>query len=750
MMNNFVNIPCDKICKKCDFNEYHVAVLEREQHIRKPVKLNDNPAVPNALVIVLPSPFVEDKERISELKTLMIKNYPRFIEHQVYVVYSVACNYSPLQSLNKGNLNACNDHFLNMLKAIKSRHKRMTILASGGKSITALKLAGFSFSDIGKTSVQANRLTCHPSNVLGVNVFCTVGFDKYTLGSNNENIWKTDINYMCDFLMGNIVEKKLDYKIINSKQELNDLFKLIREKLKSDKTMLMAIDTETTSLNIYGRKDKIKLLTFQISFEVGTGYTIPVMHKDIDNNPELREASIKFLRLLLGNKNITFIAHNAMYDFRVFPRLGYKYHEIKYDTMLMHHLYEAIELHGLNLLTRRFLAYGEYEIPLTEYKAANKITNYGDIPLSLLGEYGAYDAAATLELFYLFREELKEMNLWDFYHEHTYPSLQVLLGVSKTGMPVDYEELKRYYIEYAEEMNDYYMNTIAVLPEVQQYEKSLPANKDYLEMQEDPEMYRAKHPRKKPKYKRFNPKSNVDLPILLKEYYNIPVLHKTPKGNPSYNKDVREYLFKFDKINNPFGVDLSIVHILHTYMLQQHEYANFIKGMYFGDIIDENCRVHPSINISGTKTGRISFSSPNLQQLPSGPMLLPPFKIKKLFKPTTGKVIIQADYSQAELRVLASVANDSAMLEAFNDGQDIHRSTASKVMGVPLDEVTAEQRQAAKAINFGLVYGLGLEAFALDFYNGLSGQDDKAGEMYQTLVNEGYTGDYSPSHRRKK
>ena len=349
----------------------------------------------------------------------------------------------------------------------------------------------------------------------------------------------------------------------------------------------------------------------------------------------------------------------------------------------------------------------------------------------------------------LLLEELKDIGLLQFYIDHVYPALLVLLKMSTNGIRVDRKELERYYVEYAEQMNNYYMDEISTLQGVKDYEDSFPQNAVYAEYAANPELYKAKNPRKKvmPEYKRFNSSSNVDLPILLKDYYKIPVLHKTKGGKPSYNKDVREYLFKFDVLINPWGIDLTIIHKLHTYMLQKHEYSSFINSMYASDRLDEYDRVHASINIAGTKTGRLSCSDPNLQQLPSGDMLLPPFKIKKLFVPGPGRSIVQYDYSQAELRVLACVANDQAMLDAFNRGEDIHKATASKVMGVPIEDVTKDERQAAKAINFGLVYGLGLDAFALDFYKGLKGDDAKAREMYSKLVNEGYAGDYTPRRR---
>lgn len=751
------NVPAGMICKACTLYKYHVEHLDKEQHLFKPIRLNDIYKASEALVLVIAAPYLEIHERMAELKKLFARNYYGWETIQVYVIFGVACNYPQNETLKVTSKKACSKNFKRMLDLCVLSHSTAKIFAFGSGAIECLKIQGFTFADGKTTSISTNRLIRHSKNPYGVPVFCTMNFDRYTLGSSQEKVIASDLEFMQKMTDGTYEYKKLNYSIVKSLGELKSIQQKIEEaKRLNGGKVLMSFDTETTSLSIFGRKKRIRLLTYQISFEVGVGYTIPLEHKEQTDEIFSGHCN-KFLQYVLGDPDIIKIMHNAMYDYRVCFRLGFKINSFVWDTLAMHHLVYSEPPHDLKYLTRKYLDYGNYDEALDKYLEAHPEANprnggnYGEIPLDILGTYGAYDAAATLELFHLLYAELQDLGLLEFYQKQTYPAHIALLQMSCTGMRIDYKELERYYVEYASAMRDYYEQNICTLPQVKEWEMSREENKLYAEYEKDPALYMVKYNKRSAPVKlQFNPKSTQHLAELLTTFCKIPVIETTPKGAPSFSKDVRALLKTVDPKNNPYNVDLTVIHLLDTYLLQMHEYANFVKGIYESDMVDEHSRIHSSFNIASAVTGRLSSSDPNMQQLPSKEARLEGYKIKSLFRPAPGKVIVQGDYSQAELRVIASVANDEKMLNAFASGADIHIATAAMVFGIPLEDVTKEQRKAAKAINFGLIYGLGLEAFAVEFYNALGGNVEKAGELYMNLVKQGYSGTYNPAKKGKK
>lgn len=457
---------------------------------------------------------------------------------------------------------------------------------------------------------------------------------------------------------------------------------------------LVAVDTETDNLDAM----QANLVGISFGLENGEACYIPLAHKgkiaqptqvDLfgESDAELDEIEallpnqlnkadcLAQLKPILENPNICKIGQNIKYDLTIFARNGIELQGVAFDTMLQSYTLDSTGRHNMDDLAERYL--GHQTIPFEELagKGKNQLT-FDQIELDKATEYAGEDAEITMKLHQLLWSELqKTPELVKLFEQIEMPLVSVLSRVERNGVLIDPAKLLAHSLE------------------IEQRLKEL----ETLVHQEAGEV--------------FNLASTKQLQEILFNKLSLPILKKTPKGAPSTNEEVLEELAQM-------GHQVPV-------LLMEHRGLSKLKSTYTDKlpqmINEQTGRVHTSYHQAVTATGRLSSSDPNLQNIPirneQGR------RIRQAFIARDGYVILAADYSQIELRIMAHLANDANMIKAFAEGKDIHRSTAAEIFGVPLEAVTSEQRRSAKAINFGLIYGM--SEFGLANQLGISRTDAK-------------------------
>ncbi len=457
---------------------------------------------------------------------------------------------------------------------------------------------------------------------------------------------------------------------------------------------LVAVDTETDNLDAM----QANLVGISFGLENGEACYIPLAHKgkiaqptqvDLfgESEAELDEIEallpnqlnkadcLAQLKLILENPNIRKIGQNIKYDLTIFARNGIELQGVAFDTMLQSYTLDSTGRHNMDDLAERYL--GHQTIPFEELagKGKNQLT-FDQIELDKATEYAGEDAEITMKLHQLLWSELqKTPELVKLFEQIEMPLVSVLSRVERNGVLIDPAKLLAHSVE------------------IEQRLKEL----ETLVHQEAGEV--------------FNLASTKQLQEILFNKLGLPILKKTPKGAPSTNEEVLEELAQM-------GHQVPV-------LLMEHRGLSKLKSTYTDKLPQminaQTGRVHTSYHQAVTATGRLSSSDPNLQNIPirneQGR------RIRQAFIARDGYVILAADYSQIELRIMAHLANDANMIKAFAEGKDIHRSTAAEIFGVPLEAVTSEQRRSAKAINFGLIYGM--SEFGLANQLGISRTDAK-------------------------
>lgn len=457
---------------------------------------------------------------------------------------------------------------------------------------------------------------------------------------------------------------------------------------------LVAVDTETDNLDAM----QANLVGISFGLENGEACYIPLAHKgkiaqptqvDLfgESEAELDEVEALLpnqlnkadclvqLKPILENPNIRKIGQNIKYDLTIFARNGIELQGVAFDTMLQSYTLDSTGRHNMDNLAERYL--GHQTIPFEELagKGKHQLT-FDQIELDKATEYAGEDAEITMKLHQLLWSELqKTPELVKLFEQIEMPLVSVLSRVERNGVLIDPAKLLAHSVE------------------IEQRLKEL----ETLVHQEAGEV--------------FNLASTKQLQEILFNKLGLPILKKTPKGAPSTNEEVLEELAQM-------GHQVPVLLIEHRGLSKlKSTYTDKLPQM----INAQTGRVHTSYHQAVTATGRLSSSDPNLQNIPirneQGR------RIRQAFIARDGYVILAADYSQIELRIMAHLANDANMIKAFAEGKDIHRSTAAEIFGVPLEAVTSEQRRSAKAINFGLIYGM--SEFGLANQLGISRTDAK-------------------------
>jgi DNA polymerase-1 len=441
----------------------------------------------------------------------------------------------------------------------------------------------------------------------------------------------------------NMLEKKreeiskFDFKTVLNEKELDELVK------KLSLAKVYAFDLETTSLNT--REAEVVGLSF--STETKSAYYIPIGHKN-DGKKQL------LLKKVLGSLEDVFksdilkAGHNLKYDIEILNNHGIEVKGPLFDTMVAAYLIDPIAgKYSLKSLAKQYL--GREMIKLMELIGKDaEYKDFSEVPIDLAADYAGSDADATFGLYELFAEELKKQGLNDLFVNCEMPLLEVLIDLEENGVFIDRNKLRKMSMELEVEMKDLEKNIFAIAGET------------------------------------FNLNSPKQLAVILFEKLMIPIVKKTKTGASTDSEVLEELSEKFEIAEK----------------LLKYRQLSKLKSTYIDALpalIDPKTkRIHASFNQTITATGRLSSSNPNLQNIPIRGVLGK--RVRQAFVPQEpGHVILAADYSQIELRILAHLSQDPYLIDAFKNDKDIHQSIADE-LGI--------SRDAAKTVNFGIIYGI--------------------------------------------
>ena len=454
------------------------------------------------------------------------------------------------------------------------------------------------------------------------------------------------------------VTRKSKYELITKIKQLENWITKIK------KNSLLALDTETTGLDYMDAK----LVGISLSVKSGEAAYIPLGHQQEEQLSV--DVVLKKLKPVLESEKIKLVGQNIKFDRNILTRYGVNLDSFENDTMLMSYVLNSTATrHNLDALAQYYLNYKTTTFEEVAGKGVKQVT-FDLVPMDQAVHYASEDADITFQLHEEFKSRLaKEPVLNTLLEEVEIPLITVLSDMEQAGTLVNEKVLKAQSKNFSERITKL---------EAEAYE---------LADQE------------------FNLGSPKQLQEIFFEKLKYPILQKTPGGQPSTAENVLQQLSE----------DYELPKII-----LEHRTLSKLKSTYTdklpSQISPNTGRIHTSFNQTGTSTGRLSSSDPNLQNIPI--KTEDGRRIRQAFEAQSGYQLISADYSQIELRVIAHLSKDEGLLNAFKEGQDIHSSTASEVFGVDINEVEPDQRRSAKAINFGLIYGI--SAFGLSKQLGIN------------------------------
>ncbi|OCG31232.1 DNA polymerase I [Gilliamella sp. HK2] len=443
-------------------------------------------------------------------------------------------------------------------------------------------------------------------------------------------------------------KNETDYQCILTNEQLDEWI----TKLSNSKQF--AFDTETDNVDHV----HAKLVGISLSVEPYQAAYIPLAHQylGVPKQLPLNDVLAK-LKPILENPEIKKIAQNAKFDYSVLANYGITVQGIAFDTMLESYVLNSTERYDMDSLANRYL--NHKTITYDELTKFDKIQVTIDaIEVEKTTQYAAEDADITLQLHHKLWPTLeKNQKLKKLFTDIEMPLAIIIAEMERTGVLVDAKLLNKHSAELNNKLN-----------EIQETLQLLAGEK-------------------------FNPASPKQIQVLLFDKHQLPVLKKTPKGDPSTSEEV------LSELANQYELPRMIL-LYRSLAKLKNTYTDKLPLM----LSPVDHRIHTNYNQIGTITGRLSSNEPNLQNIPvrneEGR------RIRQAFIAPTGYKIISADYSQIELRIMAHLSQDKSLLDAFSHNKDIHRVTASEILGKSESEVTSEERRRAKAVNFGLIYGM--------------------------------------------
>ncbi|MEZ9820757.1 DNA polymerase I [Shewanella sp. 10N.286.45.A1] len=426
------------------------------------------------------------------------------------------------------------------------------------------------------------------------------------------------------------------------------------------KADLIAIDTETTSLNYM----EAELVGISFAVEVGKAAYLPLSHDYVDAPEQLDKAMVfEKLTPLLENEAIKKVGQNLKYDISIFANAGIKLKGVQFDTMLESYVFNSVaSKHNMDDLALKYLGHKNISFEEIAGKGAKQLT-FNQIPLETAAPYAAEDADITLRLHQHLWPRLEKLpELASVFTDIELPLIDILSNIERQGVLIDSMLLGQQSEELARKIDELQTKAHEI----------------------------AGQP--------FNLASPKQLQELFFEKLGYPVIKKTPKGAPSTAEEVL--------------IELALDYPLPKIILEHRSLAK-LKSTYTDKlplmVNAQSGRVHTSYHQANAATGRLSSSEPNLQNIPI--RTEEGRRIRHAFIAPEGRKILAADYSQIELRIMAHLSQDKGLLTAFAEGKDIHKATAAEVFDVDFSEVSSDQRRRAKAVNFGLIYGM--SAFGL-------------------------------------
>ncbi len=450
------------------------------------------------------------------------------------------------------------------------------------------------------------------------------------------------------------------YQMIQGEKAL----KLLVENLM--KNPVVCFDTETTSLD----ELSAELVGMSFSYRKGLAYYVP-----IPRDPQQARNIFEIVRPFFESKEVLKVGHNLKYDYKVLARHGINVEGPWFDTMIAHYLLNPDGRHGMDYLSEMYLNYTPMAIEELIGKKGKNQLSFREVELTLQTRYAAEDADITFQLFKLFAPQLEKEALKEVFETIEMPLVKVLGNMELRGIQLDVDWLES---------------------------ESKDLERDLKELEEQITSLAGKE---------FNLNSPRQLgEVLFDELKLDAKAKKTKTGQYATSEDVLQKLSGKHEIITP---------ILEYRMLQK------LKSTYVDALPNQNSevdqRVHTNFSQTTAATGRLASQNPNLQNIPIRTERGQ--QIRGAFVAADGNKILAADYSQIELRLIAEIADETTMIEAFEKGMDIHAATASKLFNVPIEQVSRLQRSQAKTVNFGIIYGQG--AFGLAEQTGLSRSEAK-------------------------
>ena len=513
-----------------------------------------------------------------------------------------------------------------------------------------------------KNLLEENKELAYISKELvtiNTNLEITDDFNQFKISSSNNQelndfFKELEFDSMIDDDFNKSDLRDTKYSIINNKKDFMKLKKSL-SRIKE-----FSLDLETTSINALDAE----IVGIAISYNSDEGFYIPLSHETDIDQLDLNYV-LENLKEILESSKIKKIGQNLKYEILVFKNYSINLGGIYFDTMVASHFLDSsLQSYSLDNLSRRFLDH-----KMLSYKDITKIEkkeiSFKQVPVDVAMSYACEDSDITYKLYCIFKDKLLDKDLLAQFHKNEMPFVSVLANLESNGVFIDSKKLNDISAKFEKKIN--------------KIEKTIYKSIGY----------------------EFNINSTLQLRDILFDKLKLKPFKKTKKGEFSTDSE------SLQSIEDQHSIVKEIL---------AYRFYSKLKSTYLDslpELINVNSnRVHTSYNQTGTSTGRLSSSNPNLQNIPiktdEGKQIRESFS-----SPKDDSVIISADYSQIELRLLAHFSGDPTMLRSYKNNEDIHLNTASEIFEVPINKITSQQRSLAKTINFGIIYGIGPKRLSL-------------------------------------
>ena len=513
-----------------------------------------------------------------------------------------------------------------------------------------------------KNLLEENKELAYISKELvtiNTNLEITDDFNQFKISSSNNQelndfFKELEFDSMIDDDFKKSDLRSTKYSIINNKKDF------IRLKKSLSRIKEFSLDLETTSINALDAE----IVGIAISYNSEEGFYIPLSHETDIDQLDLNYV-LENLKEILESSKIKKIGQNLKYEILVFKNYSINLGGIYFDTMVASHFLDSsLQSYSLDNLSRRFLDH-----KMLSYKDITKIEKkeipFKQVPVDVAMNYACEDSDITYKLYCIFKDKLLDKDLLEQFHKNEMPFVSVLANLESNGVFIDSKKLNDISAKFEKKIN--------------KIEKTIYKSVGY----------------------EFNINSTLQLRDILFDKLKLKPFKKTKKGEFSTDSE------SLQSIEDQHSIVKEIL---------AYRFYSKLKSTYLDslpELINVNSnRVHTSYNQTGTSTGRLSSSNPNLQNIPiktdEGKQIRESFS-----SPKNDSVIISADYSQIELRLLAHFSGDPTMLKSYKNNEDIHLNTASEIFEVPINKITSQQRSLAKTINFGIIYGIGPKRLSL-------------------------------------